>query len=72
MHLSNSGGPKIHAKDTHNHILTRQEIVNNTEIIYRNTDWNRLQIMEALLILQKNPQINRQITGMHRTLKLHQ
>ena len=72
MHLSNTGGPKTHARDNHSHTLTRQEIVDNTEIIYRNTDWNRLQIMEALLILQRNPQINRQTTGMHRTLKLHQ
>ena len=71
MHLSNTGGPKIHAKENHNYTLKRDELVNNTEIIYHNSDFHRLQIMEAFLILKNNPIINRQSTGIHRTLKLY-
>lgn len=70
MHLA-SGGPKTHAKNAHNAILTRDELVSNTKILRHEPDYNRLQILEALLILQSNPSINNQITGSHRTLKLH-
>ena len=67
MRLSNSGGSKIHAIDTTTSLKDKKWLT-----IYHKTDWNRLLTMEALLILQNNPQINKQITGMHITFKLHQ
>ena len=70
MHLG-SGGPKQHAEQEHPHSsLTRDEIVQNTKIIRRENDRVRLSIYEALLIQQRQPQINKQDTGFTRTLKL--
>ena len=47
-----------HTACTHNTRLTRQEIVNNTEIIYRENDKKRLRMAEAVLIHQLRPTIN--------------
>ena len=70
MHLS-SGGPKNHNLSTHKETpISRDTMVKNTKIIRREDDFRRLQIYEALLIQQKNPEINNQITGSARTLKL--
>ena len=52
MHLA-SGGPKSHLDIAHGTKLTREILVNKTKIIYTNNDPFRLQIMEALLIKQK-------------------
>ena len=38
---------------------TRQILVDNTKILYKNNDVRRLQIIEALMIKEKNPSINR-------------
>ena len=46
------------------------QLTENTEIIKWNNDVNRLQIAEAVIIKTYNPKINRQDTGMTRTLKL--
>ena len=69
MHLS-QGGPKNHSKTEHNAQLTRQMLVDNTTIIPHATDFNRLQIYEALLIRKHKPYINNQATGISRTLNL--
>ena len=69
MHLGN-GGPKKHCQQDHATALTREMLEDNTEIIRRERDTNRLHISEAILIQQKGPTINRQITGQARTLKL--
>ena len=69
MHLA-SGGPKNHSEQIHGSKLTRQELVNNTEILRIETDFPRLQIIEALLIRKESPLINSQSTGTARTLKL--
>ena len=50
--------------------LNRLQLTENTEIIKRNNDVNRLKIAEAVIIKTHNPTINRQDTGMTRTLKL--
>ena len=69
MHLA-SGGPKQHAL-TNNHMpLTREEVVNNTQIIFSESNNNKLSITEALLIRKMQPSINTQSTGISRTLKL--
>ena len=70
MHL-NSGGPKTHMTTTHNDNLTRNILVNDTKILRREPNHNRLKILEALLIQEKRPVINQQITGSCRTLLLH-
>ena len=69
MHLA-SGGPKQHAL-TKNHMpLTREELVNNTQIIFSESNNNKLSITEALLIQKMQPSINTQYIGINRTLKL--
>ena len=70
MHL-NSGGPKTHLNTTHNENLTRINLENDTKIIRKEPDHNRLKILEALIIQEKRPVINQQITGSCRTLLLH-
>lgn len=54
----------------HNLQLTREHLDNNTTILKKCNDYNRLQIMEAILIKEKDPDLNRQQTGQARTLKL--
>jgi hypothetical protein len=70
MHLS-SGGPKMHAETTHNDKLTREILVSNTKIVRKEQNFNRLQLLESLMIQERKPLINNQTTGSHRTLKLN-
>ena len=69
MHLQN-GAIRKHYEITHDRVPTRKILEENTKIIHRNNDKYRLLIMEAILIRDKNPDINRQDTGLIRTLKL--
>ena len=66
----NNGAIKYHMATTHNSVLNRELLVDNTKIIKRNADVNRLQISEAIIIKLTDPTINRQDTGSTRTLKL--
>ena len=50
--------------------LTRNTIVDCTEITIRESGITRLQIAEAVIILSDNPLINRQDIGKTRTMKL--
>ena len=70
MHLQ-SGAPKKHSLQAHSKILTREMLVNNTKIIRSESNFTRLQILEALLIQKLRPQINIQDTGTCRTLLFH-
>ena len=70
MHLQ-SGAIKQHTRWDHNVDLTREMLVRNTRIIDLENDYNRLQILEALYIREKDPIINRQNTGIVRVLKLY-
>ena len=69
-HLA-SGAIKQHMWQEHNMQVTREELVENTSILRHESDTNRLLIFEALLILQKRPGINGQVTGSTRILKLY-
>ena len=69
MHLTN-GATREHQIGTHHSNLTRKHIVNNTSILRKQNDINRLLINEAILIKLEKPDINRQDTAMSRTLKL--
>ena len=54
MHLNN-GAIKYHMATTHNSVLNRELLVDNTKIIKRNSDVNQLQISEAIIIKLTNP-----------------
>ena len=69
MHLA-SVGPKQHALTNHHMPLTTEELVNNIQIIFSESNNNKLSITEALLIQKMQSSINSQSTGISRTLKL--
>ena len=69
MHLQGSA-PFNHAREVHNCTLNREQMVNNTEIIRQENDFNRLEILEELYIKSMKPEINMQTTGRGRTLRL--
>ena len=68
-HLQN-GAIQSHFMDVHDRRISRACIVENTRILRKMNDFNRLTICEALLIKLKKSQINRQDTGRVRTLQL--
>ena len=53
----------IHMQNNHNSTISRENLVQNTNILYYEPDFNRLQIMEAILIQELAPTINNQNTG---------
>ena len=61
---------KKHLRDVHKRKLTRQDLVENTAITKQITDFNRLQVLEALRIAKLQPTLNQQATGSARTLLL--
>ena len=69
MHLR-EGAPKSHMTNHHGTTLTRDHLVNNTRILKRCPDFQRLQIYEALYINQIRPHMNLQMTGTHKILTL--
>ena len=71
MHLQN-GAIKVHYENTHNEKIDRDTIVQCTKIEHRENDTIRLEIREALLILNEKPDINKQDTGKKRILSLFQ
>ena len=70
LHLQN-GAIKSHFETKHDRKITRDEIVQWTKIRFQERDVDRLEILEALIILQEDPAINRQYTGKMRTLKVY-
>ena len=52
--------------------IKHNTIVDNTKVKYREQDQNRLDILEAILILFEKPELNRQDTGIKRKLSLFQ
>lgn len=60
MHLQ-TGAPKQHIKTTHNSDLTRSLLVDNTSILATCSNVNKLRILEAVFIRDKDPAINRQM-----------
>ena len=71
MHLQ-QGAIKQHTINMHHTDLTRQMLTQNTKIIHKENNNNRLQIKEALLIKKTRPTINKQYTGSDRILTLFQ
>ena len=60
LHLQ-QGGPKEHLQTSHRQSLDRETIVNNTEIVAMERDTRRLAILEAIIIKELQPSINRQV-----------
>ena len=56
---------------THQKPPTRNELTENTNIIARAHDRQRLTIKEAFSILHHNPAINKQFDNFNSTIKLH-
>ena len=61
-----SDAPQNHMGTNHNSTLTRENLVNNTIIINSQSDYN----MEAIIINETNPSINKEYTGTQSVLKL--
>lgn len=55
-----SGTIKEHMQGKHNITLTRQQLVENTNIIHSNRDPRRIEITEAIYIREHAPRINEQ------------
>ena len=68
-HLQN-GSIKDHENACSKLKLTRPKIVQNTKILYKLNDFHKLAVMEAILINFREPALNDQETGKHKTLKL--
>ena len=69
-HLQN-GAIKNHVLTAHGRKITRKEIVEMTTARYYQNDYQRLEILEALIIRFEDPLINRQDTGKKKVLKLY-
>ena len=48
-------------RQTHQRALTRQDLTENTVILRKENNKKKLQILEALLIKEKKPAINKQL-----------
>ena len=64
------GSIKEHFLKDHNTKLTLQHLKDNAKMVYSTNDTNRLQIYEALTILNEKPGINKQFETFKRQLKL--
>ena len=60
-----------HCKDNHGTTITRKQLEESVKIRYLENDNNRLCILEALIIREEDPELNKQDTGRCRTLKLY-
>ena len=69
MHLNN-GGPLQHAATVHNQKLTGAHLVDNTKILYHESNFKKLTILDALAIKNLNPSINSQCIWSDCTLQL--
>ena len=70
FHLQDGAVQRHHLAD-HSEKVTRKEIEACTKIRYQESDTNRLEILESLIIHLEDPVINRQDTGKTRVLKLY-
>ena len=70
MHAQ-AGSILQHYRTKHKKKPTRQELVDNTQVLARAENRYKLAIKEALLILKKNPSINKQFDNFTNILKLH-
>ena len=60
-----------HCLSVHHKKISRKDLENAITIRYIENDYNRLSILESLIIYEEDPELNRQDTGKRRTLKLY-
>ena len=60
-----------HCHDIHGHKMTRKEIEEGISFRYKECNFNRLEILESLIITEEDPFLNKQDTGKKRILKLY-
>ena len=60
MHLQN-GAPSEHMLQVHKKHITRKDLTENTMILRNMHDKRRLPVLEALLIREKQPHLNKQV-----------
>ena len=60
MHLQD-GAPRQHMRQAHQRALTRQDLTENTTVLKKEPNRRKLQILEALLIRENKPAINKQL-----------
>ena len=66
-----SGSIKEHCISSHQHRPSKQFLKNNTSIICKAEDKQRLLIKESIMILERAPTINRQFDNFKHSLKLN-
>lgn len=71
LHLQ-QGAIIQHSTLKHKSKIGRKTAEQNLKIRYKENDFNRLEILEALMIMIEKPEINKQDTGRKRTLTLFQ
>ena len=71
FHLQ-QGAITQHSTLKHKSKIGRKTAEQNLKIRYKENDFNRLEILEALMIMIEKPEINKQDTGRKRTLTLFQ
>ena len=71
LHLQN-GAILKHSVDKHKEKITRKKAEESLKVRYRENHHERLEILEALMIMFEKPEINKQDTGKTRILTLFQ
>ena len=61
---------KKHYATTHNRNITGSEMIRSVSVLYREREKKDLLILEAHLIKDQNPPINRQLEDFNRVLKV--
>ena len=65
-----SGSIQTHFQETHHVNVTREQLTENTTILAKENNKQKLLITEALLILKENPTLNIQFDNFYNILKL--
>ena len=65
------GSIKDHTLQAHKMKVTKEQVIENTEILTYENNRYRLAVKESLLILSENPVINKQFDNFINILKLH-
>ena len=71
LHLQN-GAILKHSVNQHREKITRKKAEESLKVRYRENHQERLEILEALMIMFEKPEINKQDTGKARILTLFQ
>ena len=65
-----SGAIKLHYQENHGRAISKEEMLINTKVLRRNRNADSLRLIEALLIKDECPLINRKDEGITKTLRI--